>query len=172
MKVKSILTLGLLCLVSCGGTETGNPIHKYLDESHPTASPTGNPDDENGFLDVTYLGRIRKKICEVLLQCYPSVQTYICLTEISQSKSIDTEVGLTKEAYLTYGAAEKAEGLRQLVPNNTSGNQCLTDLSQLQCTDPQVQSAYSNSIVGAYVNIQLIFPTAAGSCSELFDLLP
>jgi hypothetical protein len=152
-----LLVLTLLSLASCG-TETGNP------------EATSGEGDQNlpqsGYQD-TITGSIATLACQKVSSCY-SVTQETCLENIGTQDNFDQVLGLPDATYTNLLGVVFAEKNGSIIANTINSDNCKSDISNLNCSDQEVQDAFSNSSPNDFSKIYKVLPQIPGNCDSVF----
>ena len=146
-----IIVLSLFCLVSCGGTGTGNP---------------GITNTSSGV--VTASAAILQSICTLLASCAGGPTFSSCVSGIQNTSGLDVKLGLSPGTFSNFLAIEAAESAGTIQANATAATLCESQVSSLSCSNTAVQAAYQAGQSNPYLSVPGMIPTAAGSCISVF----
>ena len=148
----SRLLLGFLFLASgCldGGTGTGNPGMGSTAGSQNLAS-----------------FRILNGVCAKLNQCVPGTTVENCRFRVSSVTNLEAPLGITTGTYANYLAILLAENADTLRADPAATGSCLVEISNLACSNPDVQTAVGAD--GNFNGVARMLENGASSCAGVF----
>jgi len=150
MKSVAVIVVVALTFFSSGcGTGVGNALHSGTDFS-------------SAHSDLSTV-QIMNAMCSKIISCHGGPNN--CSAEIQQVQTIDTEIGLTADAYINYNAVIAADFSKDILANTKATNDCVTDLDNLACDDTAVQNAYQPGDAQPFAQVADILPV---SCQGVF----
>ncbi|MGZ6449761.1 MAG: hypothetical protein ACXWRA_17115, partial [Pseudobdellovibrionaceae bacterium] len=137
---KKILPLIVsLSFISIGYTNCSKPaFRKNSDLKTENTSTVGNP-------KVSAAGEILTAACELISQCHPEVTSSQCAQSLSQTSGFGAALGLPSN-YDTIQTIQQAELAGTLSGNASATSGCVSQMTSLGCSAPEVQSAYQPSL--------------------------
>ncbi|MGZ3744194.1 MAG: choice-of-anchor Q domain-containing protein [Pseudobdellovibrionaceae bacterium] len=106
--------------------------------------------------------KILQGVCEIINRCHPEVSFTACRSGFMAVPGINTPLALPSN-YSTLSAITNAEQNGLLLSNSQTGEACYESITTLNCTDPQVQTAYIPSAANPFSGgINLISGQACG----------
>lgn len=141
------ILLASLCftLSSCSyGTGTGNPLDNF----------------NRGHLDsqvpINSLGMITS-ICQKLTACHSHLDILECATSVGALSNIETSLGLPNNSFESFLSIILAEQKGELNANQTIENQCIENITTLDCNDPLILGAYQPSSENPFIQVNNLF---------------
>lgn len=105
-------------------------------------------------------------ICSVIDRCQPQLQPDICQNGVLTSSGIGARLGLPPNTEDPFSALESAENTGVILGNPTATNNCVNAISNLSCSDPNVQNAYSPTSSTPFAAVDFMVPV--NSCGTVF----
>ena len=145
---------------------------KLLEGVDATAEDTGDPDPPS---ETSIMG-VAAEACDKLVECHASTVVYEecmnLLDGVPTNDNFDDNFGISIGNYTFLEIEESVQtGIPTdtLVPDITKIQECINDISELECTDPEVTGANPGSPTPNYQgsNLDQIIPSSS-SCNDIF----
>ncbi len=153
--IKIIISLNLVfLLLSCSkkneGTNTGNPGNSPVNIISPSTSTL-----------------LLNKICKKLISCYETIIFDQCFEQVQLNSNIGNELNLAPE-YETFPQIQEAEEKNLITVNLSHFDDCIYDIENSSCTDPQILNSYSTNYPLDFTNSYLILRLST-SCYQSYS---
>lgn len=155
-KARFLVTAALLLLPMTYTNCTGVPAPGQK------SSTLGNP------FTTQAATQILSAACSVISRCHPTVSIPACLSGVRSTSGIGDRLGSLTSTFATYAKILDAESIGSIVANPVSATKCLSDLTELACTEASVVGAYVPTAPEPYAGVREMMDQWQYSCAGVF----